>query len=236
VFTGRRRVRLGDATPGRRARLDALARYLHDVAEDDAADVGLTPDIGWVLRKTRLSVRRFPMLGEAVRLDTFCSATASRWAQRTTIVTGDGGGWAQATSVWVAIDVATGTPARLGPRFRAAYGPSAGDRRASARLRLPPPPPDLATHGSPWPLRSSDFDIWGHVNNAISWAAVEDALGSLGRVDDLPLRAEVEHNDAIAPGAEPRLAVAPSDGAIDAWLVDGTRVLMSARVRVGEVE
>lgn len=228
VFRGHCQVRLGDALPSRRARLDALARYLQDVAEDDAADAGLPDTIGWVLRKTRLTVPRFPELGERLRLETFCSATAAKWAERTTTLTGDRGALAQGVSVWVAIDVATGRPARPGERFERVYGPSARGRRASARLHLPAPPPPAAVAGRPWPLRVSDFDVWGHVNNAVSWAAVEEALGA---VDWLPEVAEVEHNEALSPGAAPVLAEQRSDDALDLWLLDPRRVTTSARAR-----
>ena len=37
-------VRLGDASRGGRLRLDALARYLQDVATEDTAEVELKPD------------------------------------------------------------------------------------------------------------------------------------------------------------------------------------------------
>ncbi|MEI2803342.1 MAG: hypothetical protein V9E84_06495, partial [Trichococcus flocculiformis] len=49
----------------------------------------------------------------------------------------------------------------------------------------------------PWPLRSTDLDGLGHVNNAATWEAVEDELTRRG------LRAtfaELEYRDAIDPG------------------------------------
>ena len=38
VYTASRRVRLGDADPGGRLRLDAIARYVQDVSDDDTRD------------------------------------------------------------------------------------------------------------------------------------------------------------------------------------------------------
>ena len=42
TFTGERIVRLGDVSPAGRLRLDAVARYLQDIATDDAVDAGST--------------------------------------------------------------------------------------------------------------------------------------------------------------------------------------------------
>ena len=216
IFRADCKVRLSDTGSDRRARLDALARYLHDVAEDDASDAAMSPSVGWVLRKTIMTVARFPTLGERVRLDTFCSAVGSRWAERTTTITIDGLAAAQGVSVWVAIDVASGTPARLDGHFDEVYGPSAAGRRASARLALPPPPDDVRRRAHPWPLRSSDFDVWGHVNNAISWAAVEDAVDPARWMS---LRAEVEHVAALEPGATVSVASQVADDGASVWLL-----------------
>ncbi|MFM9132658.1 MAG: hypothetical protein ACKORY_08070, partial [Actinomycetota bacterium] len=48
TFTARRRVRLGDATPKGRLRLDATARYLQDVSNDDTRDAEWSDPHWWV--------------------------------------------------------------------------------------------------------------------------------------------------------------------------------------------
>lgn len=227
VFTGERTVRLGDAGPDRRARLDAIAGYLQDVAEDDSNDAGFPKSIGWLVRRCVISVRKFPALGERLRLETFCSGSAPHWAERTTTVTGESGGSLQASALWVAIEVTSGRPTRVGELFERVYLPSTDGRRASARLSLPRPSEEAYAEARVWPLRSSDLDVWDHVNNAVSWAALEDALAPL---DWLPVRAELEHNDAMTLDDEPRLASAPSEAGLDLWLVSGGRVLTSARL------
>ncbi|MGO9559038.1 MAG: acyl-[acyl-carrier-protein] thioesterase [Acidimicrobiales bacterium] len=228
VFSAERQVRLGDSTPSGRLRFDAVARYLQDVAEDDATDAGWPSPIGWLLRRCAVTVHQFPVLGERLRLETFCSASASKWAERTTTMTGAGGGSLQATAVWIAIDVASGRPARLGDLFERVYVPSTEGRRASVRLSLQPPPSEAVARARGWPLRATDLDILGHVNNAISWAAVEDELA---RLDWLPQRAEVEHNGEITLGDPPMLATWESHAGLDLWLVVAGRVLTSARLQ-----
>src|SRR3954464_4753129 len=170
VYRGGRRVRLGDASPGGRLRLDALARYLQDVSTDDTRDAALDDD-GWVVRRTALRIERIPVMGEELVLQTFCSGTGGRWAERRVRVRGDGGGAVEAVSLWVHVDLATGRPTPLTPRFFELYGEAAGGRTVRARLARPDPP--AAAPGRPWPLRATDFDVISHMNNAVYWATVE---------------------------------------------------------------
>ena len=123
----------------------------------------------------------------------------------------------------------SGRPCPLGPDFHRVYGPSAAGRTVSARLSHPRPPapegqPDA---GAPWPLRAADFDASGHVNNAVYWAAVEDAVAALGW---LPAVAEIEYHRPALPGCEPRLLSSAAPGEAWAWLHSGGRPLASARM------
>jgi acyl-ACP thioesterase len=175
TFETTRTVRSTDVSPGGRLRLDAVARYLQEAAEDDITDAGWTPPYGWLLRRCAITVRSYPSRGDVVRLCTFCSGTGQRWAERTTTLTGPAGEAMQARAIWVAIDRASGEPVPLGPGFHRIYGESAQGHRVSARLSLPAPD-GVGGGGRDWPLRASDFDTAGHVNNTIHWIAVEEAL------------------------------------------------------------
>jgi acyl-ACP thioesterase len=76
----------------------------------------------------------------------------------------------------------------------------------------------------PWPIRWSDLDVVGHVNNAAYWEAVEEVCHQRGLV---PTFAEVEYAGGIDPGDD--VALLTAGDAI--WLVvDGT-VRGSALVR-----
>ena len=221
-YSARRRVRLGDASPEGRLRLDGVARYLQDVADDDAVDAGVGAGLPWVLRRTVLEVQRWPRLGEALDVTTVCTAIGARWAERRTSLTGAEGGRVEAAALWVLLDRA-GRPTRLPPGFVDVFGPSAAGRTVSPRLHHPDPPPG-AVAGVPFALRRSDLDGARHVNNAVDGAIVEDHLeggaSAAGRTPG-PLRAEVEHRRALEPGARP-IVVAERDagGRLQLWVLD----------------
>ncbi len=223
VFTTIRQVRSTDVTPAGRLRLDSLARYLQQAAEDDVSDAGWDGPYLWLLRRVAVAIRGYPAHRERISLRTYCSATGPRWAERTTTVSGADGDLIQSTAIWVAVSAGDGRPVPLGETFQRVYGPSTGGRQVSARLSHPGLPGSAA--GRPWPLRAADFDTAGHVNNSIHWAAVEDELAG---VDWLPGHAELEYHRPILPVAEPELVSRPEPGELRAWLRDGPQRLASA--------
>lgn len=220
----RRRVRLGDVTATGRLRLDALARYLQDVADDDVDEVGL---VGvWVLRRLVLALGDLPSFRDDVDLTTFCSGVGRRFAERRTTVTVDGGVAAEAVALWVYIDDA-GRPAPIGERFFDLYGVAPSTRRVTSRLRHPRPTPGCDRR--PWPLRVTDADVVDHVNNAASWAAVEDELAR--RVPGRRLRrAEIEYRAAVDVDETVELRTATHPALLACWLTCGEEVRTSALV------
>lgn len=228
VFEGVRRVRVGDVSPAGRLRLDAVTLYLQDLSADDTADAALPDAEAWVVRKTVIEVRVFPRYLEALELATWCSGTGSHWAERRISMVGDQGGRVEAATTWVHVDLGTGRPKRISEGFLARYGEAAAGRRMKARLEHPDPP--AAAPRRPWPLRFTDFDVLAHVNNAAYWEAVEEALAER-RDLRAPLRAEVEHRTAIERGATAELVVADEPAVLSVWVVTGSEVAASARVR-----
>jgi acyl-ACP thioesterase len=225
VFTDGRAVRGPDVTMDGRLRLDALARYLQEAAEGDLADAGLRPAYDWIVRKCAVRIAAFPRLGQRLQVRTFCSAVGPRWAERTTTLAAGHGDLVQARAVWAAVARESGRPCPLGPDFYRVYAPSAGGRSVSVRLSHPRPAEPSA--GDRWPLRVTDFDASGHVNNAIYWAAVEETVAGLGW---LPGGAEVEFHRPALPGCEPRLLRGAAPDQAWAWLLTGSSPLASARL------
>jgi acyl-ACP thioesterase len=225
VYETRRIVRSTDVAPSGRLRLDSIARYLQSAAEDDLADAGLAEPVAWLLRRCELSISSLPGAGVRLTIRTFCSGTGPRWAERTTTLSGGDGELVQARAVWAAIGLADGRPVPLSAVFLGIYGPSAGGRAASVRLSHPRPDSAELADGRPWPLRATDFDEAGHVNNAVPWAAVEDELAVSGWV---PAVAEMEYHRAITPGCTPVLVADRRDREAAIWLMNGGSMLASA--------
>ncbi len=226
-FTQTRRVFLGDASMSGRLRLDALAQFLQDLAANDAEDAEVVRDRGWVLRKMALDVRRLPAIYEDVVITTWCSGAGSRWAERSTRLADtralEGGVCVEAAALWVYIDLATGAPVPLSDTFHDVYGEVP---KVTARLRHAGPPADAKRR--PWPLRITDFDVFGHVNNAVYWSAVEDELA--GWLEGRHIsRCEVEYRAGIDPGDVPGLLVAAGDE-LALWFVVGDEVRASVVV------
>lgn len=186
---------LGDAVRSGRVRLDAIARWLQDVAYADVADAELAGRGAWLVRRTRMRIDAFPRFGEPVSVRTFCSAAGRLAAERRTSLAGSGGE-VEAVAIWIHVDTEALRPLRLGEEFTRVYGESAGTRRADFRLRHPEPPPDASR--TPWRFRGADVDVAGHVNNAAYWQAVEEILmdGPEPQAADL----EIEYHEPAQPG------------------------------------
>lgn len=225
-FAGQRPVRLGDVTPDGTLRLDALTRYTQDVSNDDTSDAGLVDDLSWVVRRTTVDVLRPATFGERLELVTFCSGLGPRWAERRLHITGDGGAAYEVATLWVHLDPDTGRPRRLPEQFLALYGEAAQGRTVRARLELDPPPP--AASRRPWVVRAADLDLFGHVNNAVYWAAVEELLAD--EAVPVPFRARAEYGPGLHRGGAVELCWVPRPDGLAAWLLGAGTVSASFEV------
>jgi acyl-ACP thioesterase len=200
-FRAEKTVGLSDVDATGRLRLDVVARFLQDAASEDVIDVGRPPSRHfWVVRRTELDVVEPFRDDLRVELATWASGTAPTAASRRYTLRGDAGGHIEAESVWIHLDRDL-RPLRLDDGFLEIYGESAGGRRASTRLTLPPP---RVAPSREWPLRVTDVDRLGHVNNAAYWAPVEEVFA--GRLDGR-LRAVLEYRKPVDLGERVELAV-----------------------------
>jgi acyl-ACP thioesterase len=236
VFRGARRVRLGDTDHNGQLRLDACARFLQDVSNDDTADAGEDPKAFWVVRRAVVDVVRPPTWREWVDLATWCGGTGSRWAERRLSLTGDHGGHIEVATLWIYVDAATMAPARLPDSFAETYAPAARGRKVKPRRTLGAPDDDAVTVA--WPLRAVDLDLLGHVTNSAYWAPVEEMLrggpaslrGERHPLLATPYRAVMEFGAGIAPDAEVELRVCDADDRLALWFAVGGTVDAAALV------
>jgi acyl-ACP thioesterase len=170
------------------------------------------------MRSIRIDVLVPPLEDDRVELTTWSSARASIAAARRMSLVGDSGGRVELDSTWIHLG-RDARPARIedfGP-----YAESAGARVASTRLGLPELSAAAVTIA--WPLRATDTDVLGHVNNAAYWHAVEHCLAGSGLETHAPLRARLDHRHPVDLGDEVSLLVETGEGRLAlAFSVGGT--------------
>jgi acyl-ACP thioesterase len=201
------RPALADCSPSGRIRLDALARWLQDVAYADVEDAGLADAAIWVVRKTRIRVHRFPRFAEHLTARTFCSGIGRMWAERRTTIARAGEPVADvgAVSLWVHLDPVRRVPTPLRDVELDAYGGTGSDRRVSAKLRHPSP--DAGASRSAWTFRATECDLADHINNAAYWQPLEQEL--LAGPDPEQIDVEIEFRSPSQPGGKRILASGP---------------------------
>jgi acyl-ACP thioesterase len=218
VFERPVHIGLADAAPDGRARMDAIARWMQDLAYADIEDAGVGDQSAWVVRRMRIRVERFPRFGERLDALTFCSGFSRLWGERRARFAGADGALVEVAGLWVHLDASTFRPVPLPDWFEEIYAPSAQGRTVKARLRHPAPP---SAGGSPWFFRAADADMADHVNNAVYWEVLEERLAAeAGALESLD--AEIEFRDPAQPGdclvvSEPGLSwVTAHDGLVHA--------------------
>jgi pimeloyl-ACP methyl ester carboxylesterase len=184
--------------PDTGALLRALARSCRLILHDRRGTGLSSRNVGLPNLETRVSDLRLVL--DAVGSERPCSGLATVAAGRRWSLTGDRGGRIEVDSVWIHLDPDQ-RPARI-THFDA-YAEAAAGRRVSPRPQLADPPTDAPR--SPWPLRASDVDLHGHVNNTVYWQAIEHALHGAGPEPKRPLRARVDFRDPLDLG-DPKLA------------------------------
>ena len=231
VFSGRRRVRLGDVTGSGRLRLDSAVRFLQDVANDDSRDAQMDDMHGWVVRRTSLRCDAFPRYLEMVDLRTWCSGIGSHWAERRTSIVSESGNRIDAAALWVHVDLETMRPKVIAGNFHAIVAEATGGRAVGARHAVREKPTD-ADESLAWQLRVTDIDALDHMNNAAYWEAIEEVVRRSGGMKS-PVEVMLEHHDAVEPSDEVTIKWRRDGNDLLVWhVVNGARVAAATRVRL----
>jgi len=193
-------VRLGDTDGDERLRLDAAARYLQDIGYDhlQAVEEGdLHP--GWIVRRTVIDVVRPIAFGDRVHLRRWPAALSNRWCNMRIQVRSENDGLLEAEMFLIHVDLEAGRPARMTDRFMAPMLEATTEHRLRWRAALRESAEAEADAWS-FPLRVADVDRYGHVNNAVHWAAVEEALARFPEAQRPPYRVILEHAGPVMAG------------------------------------
>jgi medium-chain acyl-[acyl-carrier-protein] hydrolase len=170
-------VRTGDTDARGRLSLTAACELLQESAARHAVALGVGADVlaplglAWVLVEWRLEIDAVPAWRDPVTVETWPSDLSERIATRDfRLAAADGREWGRATSRWVVIDVAKRRPVRMPEPVRAIRGPLRGRALTGGLTRLAAPEPPLGSFEVP--VRWSDLDANGHVNNLayVAWA------------------------------------------------------------------
>lgn len=144
---------------------------------------------------------RWPRYLDDIALTTWCGGVGAAWAERRTNVEFEGQLLLEVAALWVPIDPA-GHPIRLRESFFETYGQSCRERKVSGRVTTPVIPENAQYR--PWPLRGSDLDIVGHVNNAAIWQAVSEIAKPPLQLVSVTHHSSIERDDEVtlvsAPG------------------------------------
>lgn len=226
VHRGTRRVRLGDVDLDGVLRLDAVARYLQDAGNDDTDDAGLGNGGAWVTRRVVAEFEgAMPRYLDDVETFTFCGGYSKLVVERRTDIAHPRGAIRTAT-VWAYLDPSTMRPTAVPDWFHEIYAATAAGRTVRGKLTLPPPAPDASARSLE--LRMTDFDVLGHVNNAIAWGVLqEECLRHFGRSDIR--RTVLEYSSAIEAGtAAIDVRSDGRDSSLSMWMMTGDEVCVAA--------
>ncbi len=196
LYSSDRKVRLGDVDSTGRLRIDSLLRYAQDFSTDDTDDSQAANSTGWVVRSVQIMATKPAQLGEILSMKTACTGLGKRWAERRIEIRGDMGANYDLAVLWICLDLETRRPTPLSRDFVEAYSEASQGRTVSARRVLEEL--EGSTQQTDWPLRRSDFDVYGHINNAAYGAVIEELAHE---VLDHPCEIVVEYLSGLSEGS-----------------------------------
>lgn len=228
----------GAATPA------SLCRMAQECAWRHAASLGFGFEqlsalgLAWVLREQAIRVRRFPVLGERLRISTWPTTVERILCHRDfRFLDREGRIVAEGSSAWLGFDLRSRRPCKAAAFFRPAW---IHTPEPVFVTELPPlEKPDRPAGAAMRQMRPSDADALGHMNNLryVDW--IMDYLAVLGiestRVHDLRIR----HAREVTSGETVRIEHdAAADGSIRVRMAreaEDVEVCL-ARIGLGEVD
>jgi acyl-ACP thioesterase len=209
VFDREWPLRVGDIDRTGRLRLDAGARHIQDIGQDQLREMGFEETHPlWIVRRTMLDLIRPIEFQDMLRCRRWCSGTSNRWCEMRVRIDGRQGGLIESEAFWININRETQMPARISDDFLAGLHKTTSINRLRWKGYLKPGSREDATEIHEFPVRVTDIDLFDHMNNSVYWSVIEDYLAShpeqhpglLDGLPERPLRITIEHEAPVALG------------------------------------
>ncbi len=224
IFTATWPVRGDDISHDRRLKFDGVARSLQDLGQDHLEQIEhsqIHPH--WVLRRTVIEMHAIGEQPDQLTAERWAAHTGSRWMTARVDLDGAAGTRIATEGFWINFNIDTLTPSALSETFLHRMGGAAVPGRLRWKKWLDPAPHPAAVP-VPFLLRVCDLDIIDHVNNAVYWTALEEALATQPDLrEQLPLRAVVEHDSPLQLEDAPQLLAHREGDVLSVWLMAGER-------------
>lgn len=166
------RVRYSEINSKKDLTLPSLLDYLQDCCTFQSEALGIGVDylekhhVAWVLSSWQISITRYPVMGEDIRVNTWPYAFKSFYGHRNFSVE-DGGGnvVAAANSVWVFMDTEKMRPARITQHIQDIYRSQLGEPLSGSWSERKIPIPENSVEKEPVQVAHFHIDTNHHVNN-----------------------------------------------------------------------
>jgi len=234
IFVKSRPVRTGDIDVAKQVRLDAVARYLQDIGNDNIEAAGaIDTHPLWIVRRTVVDVVRPAIWPEELTMTRWCSGFSTRWANMRVRFDGSNGALMETEGFWINISAESGMPTRMSDDFMRPLEESTDEHRLKWKRVLAENAPEADDAGvldTPFALRATDIDPFDHVNNAVYWQAVEEVLSARIELRTVPHRALIEYLSPIVSSDDVVLRSRVDDKTVTVWFLVGEALRAVAQV------
>ncbi|MBY0440692.1 MAG: acyl-[acyl-carrier-protein] thioesterase [Mycobacteriaceae bacterium] len=202
VFDREWPLRVGDIDRQGRLRLDAAARHIQDIGQDQLREMGFEETHPlWIVRRTMIDLIRPIEFQDMLRLRRWCSGTSNRWCEMRVRIDGKRGhGLIESEAFWININRETQMPSRISDDFLEGLHRTTAVDRLRWKSYLRPGNRDDAIEIREFPIRVTDIDLFDHMNNSVYWSVIEDYLAAHPELFSTPLRITIEHEAPVALG------------------------------------
>jgi acyl-ACP thioesterase len=201
VFDREWPLRVADIDRHGRLRLDAAARHIQDIGQDQLRQLGFEETHPlWIVRRTMIDLIRPIEFQDLMRLRRWCSGTSNRWCEMRVRIDGRKGGLIESEAFWININRETQMPSRIADDFLEGLQRTTKVDRLRWKAYLKPGSRETADQIREFPVRFTDIDLFDHMNNSVYWSVVEDYLSASGEPLREPIRITLEHESPVALG------------------------------------